>query len=225
MKRASKVFTDQETARIEEAVTAAESKTHVEIVPVIATASGRYDRAEDIVGLWFGTIAMVAVWFALSIQGTDEAQWGTTLSRYELPLLAIAVVTGFLVGAFVATYTGWLRRVFTPRKEMTDEVTDMAQKTFYDQRVHHTGRAGGVLVYVSLFERMAAIVGDQEVIDKLGQSSLDELCQVLVEGIQEGDTATAICEVTRQAGERLASVLPRTSNDEDELSNALIFID
>lgn len=225
MKKASRVFTDQEKTRIEEAVAEAESKTHAEIVPVVATASGRYDRAEDIIGLWCGLILMVAVWFGLSRQGTGDAQWGTTLSRFELPLLIIAVVAGFLFGAFTGTYTGWLRRMFTPSKEMKAEVSEMAQKAFYDQRVHHTGQAGGMLIYISLFERMAAIVGDQEVLVQLGQPSLDELCQLLIEGIQEGDTATAICEVIRQAGERLAPVLPRASDDENELSDALIFID
>jgi putative membrane protein len=225
MKRASKVFTEQEKDRIQEAIAAAEAKTHAEIVPVVATASGRYDRAEDIVGLWLGLILMAAVWFVLSVQGTDDAQWGTTLSRFELPLLIVAVIFGFLLGAFIGTYTSWLRRMFTSKTEMKAEVTEMAQKAFYDQRVHHTGSAGGVLIYISLFERMAAIVGDQAVLEKLSQSSLDELCQFLIEGIQEGDTATALCGVIQQAGERLAALLPRTSDDENELSDALIFID
>ena len=98
MERASKFFTDFEKKRIEEAVTDAELKTSAEIVPAVATASGRYDRAEDIVGLWVGTIAMAVIWWVLDFDGGQEAQWGSTLSRFELPLLIAVVVLGFLLG-------------------------------------------------------------------------------------------------------------------------------
>ena len=47
-------FSDEQRRAVAQAVAEAEGKTSAEIVPVVATASGRYDRAEDIVGLWTG---------------------------------------------------------------------------------------------------------------------------------------------------------------------------
>ncbi len=49
MKRASKLFDIEQRQRIEQAVVEAESKSSCEIVPVVATSSGRYDRPEDII--------------------------------------------------------------------------------------------------------------------------------------------------------------------------------
>ena len=61
MKPASSLFNDQARERVNQAIAQAESKTSAEVVPVVATASGRYDRPEDIVGLWLGIIALQAV--------------------------------------------------------------------------------------------------------------------------------------------------------------------
>ena len=59
MKKASQHFTEEEKKKISQAVKDAESKTAAEIIPVAATSSGRYDRAEDIIGLVIGIIVMV----------------------------------------------------------------------------------------------------------------------------------------------------------------------
>ena len=45
MKKATKLFTQDEVRIIEAAVTEVEKMTSAEVVPVVATASGRYDRA------------------------------------------------------------------------------------------------------------------------------------------------------------------------------------
>ena len=99
MKRATKFFTDFEKTRIHNAVVDAEALTSAEIVPVVATSSGRYDRAEDVAGLWVGVISMAVAWFLLRAQGGVAADWGTAWSRFELPILLGCVVVGFIVGA------------------------------------------------------------------------------------------------------------------------------
>lgn len=225
MKRASRFLSDHEKTRIEAAVTEAEAETSAEIVPALATDSGRYDRSEDVFGLWVGLFCMVVAWFLLRSQGAEEAHWGSTWSRFELPILVLAVVAGFLVGALASTVLGWGRRAFTPKKQMRDEVAAAAARIFFDQRVHRTEGATGVLIYLSLFERMAYVMADRTALEKLGQSAIDELCKQLTDGIQAGDAATALCEVIASAGERLAAVLPREEGDRDELSNALIILD
>ncbi len=62
--------------------------------------------------------------------------------------------------------------LFTPRKQMEQEVAQTAQAQFQDNRVHHTEAVTGFIVYVSLFERMAAILADSGVTDALGQDTL-----------------------------------------------------
>ena len=57
MQQASTLFNEEQQQQVERAVQAAEGLTSCEVVPVVATASGRYDRPEDIVGLWLATLA------------------------------------------------------------------------------------------------------------------------------------------------------------------------
>ncbi len=225
MKRESKYFSDGEKQRIEQAVAEAETKTSAEIVPVLASSSGRYDRAEDIAGVWMSIIAMGVTWAILQSQSAEAAQWGSTWARFELPLLIFAVIAGYGLGMTVATYSWTLRRLFTPKKHMTAEVELAAGHAFFDRRVHHTEGDTGVLIYISLFEHGASILADQTAHEKLGQAALDELCNELIDGIKAGDLATSLCEVIKDAGDRLEKVLPGTDGGHNEIENTLIILD
>ena len=225
MSRASKLFTDRDKERIEQAVADAESKTSAEIVPAVASESGRYDRAEDIAGVWLSIIVMALTWVVVQTQSADTAQWGSTWTRFELPFLILAVIVGYALGMFVATFSWTLRRLFTPKKHMTAEVEARAGQVFFDRRVHHTEGATGMLIYISLFECIATVRADETALEKLGQPALDELCAKLVEGIKGGDLTTALCDVIEDAGDRLAAVLPQTDGKRNEIENALIILD
>lgn len=225
MRRASECFTDEQKKQINDAVVEAELKTSAEIVPVVATASGRYDRPEDIVGLWLALAALIAAWFLLPEARGESGSWGGFPAAARLICLAAAVVVGFVGGAVVATYVGWLRRLFTSRTQMRDEVAASARQAFFDGRVHYTAGATGLLVYVSLYERMATVLADQAILEKLGQEALDELQAQLLEQLRSGGPAEAICTVVRTAGDRLGGVLPRADDDVNELPDSLVTID
>jgi putative membrane protein len=137
----------------------------------------------------------------------------------------VAVVAAFLVGAVLAARTGWLRRLFTPRQQMLDEVSARARETFFDKRIHHTKDATGLLIYLSLFEHLAVVLGDQNVMDQVGQDFLDNLCDQLTTGMQEGHPTDAICSVIATAGEKLSGPLPRGEQDTNELHDTLVLID
>ncbi len=225
MRLASDSFADDDKARIVKAVALAESKTSAEIVPVVATASGRYDRPEDIVGLVVGAILGIVVWLLFAAYAPPAPDWGLSLSALELPLIVIALVAGFMLGAFMASRVGWLRALFTPRLQMRDEVAARARAVFFDSRVHHTEGQTGVLVFVSLYERTAAVIADKAVAEKVGQGALDEIRDTLVTGLKAGDLTEALCAALKTAGERLGAVLPRDEADVNELPDALVLLD
>jgi len=106
-----------------------------------------------------------------------------------------------------------------------DEVSARAREIFFDKRVHHTSDATGMLIYVSLFEHMAVVLGDQTVLENLGQESLDRLCEQLTQGLHQGDSTDAICGVVAEAGRQLSGPLPRAEGDANELDDTLILID
>lgn len=225
MQRATALFQEQQRSQIESAVAEAESKTACEIVPVVATASGRYDRAEDVVGLWLAVVVAVCVWWLFPQASSEEGSWGGASTAAGIATMVVAMVLAFVVGASLASNLAWLRRLFVPRIQMREEVSTKARQIFFDQRVHHTVGASGLLVYVSLFERMAVVLGDQQVVEKLGHGALDRFCQQLTGGLLEGDATAALCGTIRSAGGQLAAVLPRETSDIDELQNVLVLLD
>ncbi len=139
--------------------------------------------------------------------------------------MVAGVVVAFIAGAVAGSRIGWLRRLFTPRQQMLEEVAARAREIFFDKRVHHTSGATGMLIYVSLFEHMAVVLGDQEVLDKLGQTFLDQLCQQLTEGLHQRNSTDAICSVIAAAGKQLSGPLPRAEGDVNELQDTLVLID
>ncbi len=225
MTAAEKLFTTEDRRRISLAVAEAELRTGAEIVPVVARASGRYDRPEDIVGLWTGLIALAVAWFLLPSGQTESHAWDAVSPAWQLVGLLAAVAAGFIAGAVAGSRVHWLRRLFTPQRQMTDEVLARAKQVFFDRSVRRTLDGTGVLIFVSMFERRAAILADQTVVDKLGQSLLDELCGRLTANLSATSPTEALCDAIAAAGERLSSAIPRRGDDVNELSDALVVLD
>lgn len=225
MPSASQLFNDAHRQRVNESVRLGESRTSAEIVPVVATTSGRYDRAEDLAGLWFGVLLMIpVVIFWPAPHQADAGSWGGSSPVWFIIRLVVAVVIGFIAGAVISSRVAWLRRLFTPRIQMTDEVNQAARGVFFDNRVHHTQGGGGVLIYVSLFEHVAVILADRHVIDTIGQPVIDELCSLLTRQLSAVGPIEAICETVQAVGQRLSIAMPRAKDDVNELPDALVTI-
>ncbi len=224
MQKASEIINSEQRARVESAVSAAESKTSCEIVPVVATASGRYDRAEDLVGLWCAMTGAVVAF--LTFPGhNDHGTWGGIPLWGQVALLVLVMLVCFIVGAVMADRFRSLRRLFTPRSHMQQEVNLRARELFFDRRVHHTAGASGLLIFVSLYERTAVVLGDHSVVEALGEQFPEELCQRLTASLRSQDVATAICDTIQHAATSLQTALPRTTEDVNELPDTLVLLD
>lgn len=218
-------LTDPELARINAAVAAAEAKTEAEIVPVVAAASGRYDRAEDLVGVWFGLMAMSLVWLLWPERVLRPGSWGGPWPLWELLALLVAFLIGFIAGAALASHFWILRRPFVTHRQIHEEVESKARQVFYDRRVHHTAGASGLLIYVSLFERHASIFADQTVLDRLGEPALKELCDGLTASLRTAPLTGALCRTIESAGDCLAAALPRTGEPNNEHPDAVVLLE
>ena len=225
MKRASDLINEEQRKQVEIAVQEAEAGTSCEIVPVVATSSGRYDRPEDMIGLWLAILAAITVWLLLPRQSNESGSWDSVPIYVGLLTMVAGVVVAFIAGASIGSRIGWLRRLCTPRKQMLEQVSARARETFFDKRIHHTSSSTGILIYVSLFEHIAVVLGDKEIQDKLGQTFLDQLCQQLTEGLHQGNSTDTICSVIAEAGIQLSGPLPRAEGDVNELRDTLVLID
>jgi putative membrane protein len=107
---------------------------------------------------------------------------------------------------------------------MREEVYARAREVFFDRRVHHTGGRSGVLLYVSLYERMAAVIADQSILERIGPARIDEICHEFTQRLHTGTPIDALCDTARSLGQQLAPLLPRAQDDVNELADALVVI-
>lgn len=222
MKGASDFFTLEEKESINRAVAEAEKRTSGEIVPVVAAVSGRYDRAEDIAGLLFGLAALAFFWLLFQRTVPAEGDWalGYRLTL-GLPWLAFIIVVGFIIGVALAGRVAWLRRPLVGEQEMRQEVERAAWQAFSRFRVGRTVAGTGILIYVSLFERMVCVLGDEPIASKLDQTTWNEIRDAIIVGIRERRAADAFCQAVARCGELLGKHFPCTAGDINELGNEL----
>jgi putative membrane protein len=226
MKRASRFFSDADQASISEAIAAAEGRTSGEIVPVVATDSGRYDRAEDLFGAVVALVALIASWILFQGVRPVEGDWasGQTIVLGLLPLVLIVAV-GFALGALLSTRLPVLKLAFLSGREMQDEVERSASEAFYRFRVRRTAGGTGVLIYISLFERMVRVMGDEAIAEKLDQGAWDEVRDLVIDGLRNGRPTEGLQQAIALCGDRLAEHFPIQPDDVNELTNELRIID
>jgi putative membrane protein len=225
MKRAATFFTDGDRAAIEAAVASAEKRTSAEIIPVVATSSARYDRAEDVFGIVVAIAALCAVWIVFPGGSIADGWSAGGASAFGLAGAIAAIVVGFAVGAALATRFPVLRTPFASKTEMREEVERAANEAFFAFRVRSTAEATGILLYISLYERMVRVVGDDPIASKLAQGDWDEIRDRVIAGLADGGAAEGLVGAIERCGELCAAHFPRAEGDGNELSNELRIID
>lgn len=207
-------------ARVTLAVATAEKRTSAELVCAVATESGRYDRAEAIVGLGGALLGLTGLHLA------HAPALGSWAPAEAVPLAwqAGVVAGGFALGNLLASHAHLLRRMCTSRGEMDEEVERAANHVFHTQRLGATRSRGGVLVYVSLFEREVVVLADQGAFAALGEPGVDAVRDLAVARLAAGDLPGALVAAIEALGDRLAASLPRAPDDTDELADAVLLI-
>lgn len=211
--RVSDVFDEAARKRVEEAVKAAESRTLAEIVPVVARRSSRYARAEDAIAVLCGLLAFIVL--ALG----HESREVELFQGLGAMLVAIAF------GAAVVARWDPLVRALAGKLEMRQRVEEQALRQFRTFGVGLTRSRRGVLIYLSLFERMVVVLEDESVSVGLAPDSAARIRDVVIARMREGRPVDALVDAIGVAGEMLATAFPRPADDVNELADALRIIE
>jgi putative membrane protein len=222
---ASKLFSDDDKKAISAAISEAEKRTAGEIVPVVATSSDRYERAEDLVGLGMALFAVAATWtqFERLIRSTDwEGESDLTL---HLPFVLAVFLVGWLAGVCLARMVPWFKRLAVSKKKMTARVLIAAHHAFDTLHVRGTKGATGVVIFVSLFERRVCVWADRAISAKIPETEWKEACELLTRALRDGKPREGFIQAIQKVGEQLAKHFPIQPGDVNELSNELRILD
>jgi putative membrane protein len=219
---AAECLTDQAREDIEGKIAAIERTSSAEVVCAVATESGRYDRAESLIGL-FAALLALSLGHALCRGSADSLDPWAAARQLPLGWQAVLVVLGFTAGCFLGSYWHRLRRLLVSSEEMTQETDRAAQYVFCSQRLRSTRDSGGVLVYVSLFERQVRILGDDGALSALPVEVLQEIAGQMGPKLKGGEVGAAFLTALDGIAGRLAEALPTDDPDnENEISNEVL---
>ncbi len=226
MGSASQLFSPDDRQAIQNAIQTAERHTTGEILPVVASCSGRYDRAESAVGVLVAGFFLVAGWSLLPEADVAAGSWsaGAWVARGPAQIVALMVL-GTLVGNLLASWIPTLRLPFTSSREMEEEVRRAAAESFLRFRVRGTSGATGILLYVSLFEHRVVVQVDTAIAAKLGDSDWESVRDLLIDGLRTGAPREGFVAAVQRCGEILGEHFPAPPGDRNELSNVLRLID
>jgi len=181
-------------ARITEAVRRAEALSRGQIVPAVVEKSDPYPEARFRGGLLAAALATAAV-LALHLPVTVA----------ELPFVQVAAG---LLGALLSRWD-LVERLLVGSRAMDEAVRARAVRAFHEHGLHRTAEGTGVLVFASLFEREAVVIGDRGIDAKLPPGEWDRAVAALVAGLRAGEPARGFVEAIALCGARLAEHFPR----------------
>jgi putative membrane protein len=186
-------FGDDVRARIADAVHRAESLSRGQIVPVVVEKSDPYPEVRYRGALLAAALATLAV-LALHLP----------LGLAELALVQLGAG---LAGAAVSLWDPVERRL-AGRRALDEAVRARAVRAFHEHGLQRTEEANGVLVFASLFEREAVVLGDRGIHAKMGEE-WGQAVAALVAGMRAGDPGKGFVDAIAICGARLAEHFPR----------------
>ncbi len=218
-------LTEQDHQRVSAAIAAAEANTAGEIIAVTADTSDAYHD----VGLHYAVAALflVIAWFA-AFPGQLDWWWTAlfgwtaepTLQQLLLLLLGFALLK-FLAVLFILRWMP-LRLALTPGATKTRRVRRRAIMLFKTAAERRTIGRTGILIYLSMGEHRAEIVGDEAITAVTTPETWGEAMAALVTEVKQGRPADGIVAAIGLIGTVLAEHFPRDAADVNEIPDKLI---
>jgi putative membrane protein len=202
-----RLFDEAARARVAEAVKAAEAGSRGQVVPVVVARSDAYPEARLRAALLGAAAVTAALLFST-----------LPLTLGELPLAQAA-------GALLGWAISWLapvERLLVGRHHLDQEVRARAVRAFHEHGLHDTAEGTGVLVFASLRERRAVVLGDHGIHAKVGDGEWQATVDALVAGLSQGAPVDGFVEAIGRCGARLAEHFPSTGGPaRNELPDAI----
>ena len=222
-------------AAIEAAVRDAEARTCGEIYCVVAEQSGHYGETPL---AWAAGVALLAPALLLlgGVHVTVPDLFGGGWTAAQVGAAAEAAARNALVGAIllqavlfaavaVVAALRPVRLALTPRGVKRHTVQRKAREIFLTKNLHLTRERTGVLIFVSLAERMAEIVADEGIAGQVEPHLWDKAMAALSDGLRRGEPAAGFAAAIGLCADVLAERFPaRPGDNPNELPDAVVVL-
>ncbi len=198
-------LTAESKAALAEAVRAVESCSSAELVVAVRPRSDSYLHVDLTAGILAGWAALAVLLYS---------RWTFGLIWF----LVDPVVVGALAG-LAASRSDLVRRALTRRSARRQRVESAARATFVERRIHGTSGRTGILLYISVLEREAAMVVDVGVEALAATDAWRKAAGEIEAAMRAGADGTAVAERLRGLAAILSPALARGAADVDELAN------
>jgi putative membrane protein len=183
--------------------------------------------AAALLGPAFLLLAGVEVSVPDVLQGWSAAQIGGVAEAAVREALGAAILLQgalFAVTALVVSIPA-VRRRLTPRALKRERVRRRAAEQFMAKNLHLTRERTGVLIFVSLAERMAELIADEGVAAKVEPKAWDAPMAALVKGLKHGRPGDAFARAIGLCADILAEHVPADPSDNpNELQDKLVVL-
>jgi len=219
-------LTDEDRQKVSAAIAAAEANSNGEIVAVTTPISDPYHD----VGLHWAVVPLFAVlawaawrpsalewWYDFLLGG-----WGSdpTMSQL-LTLLMVFAALKFTVALLILKWMP-LRLALTPGATKSRRVRRRALAIFKSAAERRTTGRTGILIYLSMAEHRAEIIGDEAITKVTTPETWGEAMAALLVEVKAGRVGEGIVAAIEQVGVVLAEHFPRSSADINEIPDKLI---
>lgn len=199
------MLSQSEVKKIEALITACEQKTDAEFVPVVVKQSDLYPAAHFRLALFLGLLIPIGLYYL---------PWTFYDPIWYLYAQLPALIVGYLLG-----YHKKLKRLFSTRFEMTEEVRQCAQEFFLTNGLHATTKRSAILIFVSLLERRIEIIADTNVINALSTGERKTLLRDKIKLFQKEMKTLplhqALEDLISALAQELTAHLPKTSAESE----------
>lgn len=205
-------LSEQDLAKIELAVQRAEHNTTGEVVPMIVHRSTTSGHVPLILFLIFTAFFFAYDFYRMQM---DTFVWPLWL------IFALNLVVGLILAKVLAKIP-FIERFLANKVDQNYQVNQRAMLEFYNHRVNHTENATGILIFISLLEHRAVVLGDQPIASRLPQDAWQEVVDLLIAGIKGKKLAEGYIQAIEKSGQILATHFPHQRHNPNELPNKLI---
>lgn len=209
-----KFLSDEERNNIENAISRVEESTSCEIVPVIVKRSSSVGHVPLTLTLIIVLIIVVAE--------LPYSDWLWVMPWVWIwPFLIIVI---YYLSQVLAKIH-WIQKNLVPEKDEIAQVHQRAHLEFYTNKIHRTENGTGVLIFVSVMEKKAVILADEEIAKKLPKETWDQVLQELRNDLGEKKWGEGFVKAIEKCGELLKTHFPMVASARNELKNHVVVKD